>query len=322
MNQHFLEKVQPAPGFVPVNMASGANAGARFRMNLHHRLAIVFFKAAGTASDDPTLTLQQHNAAADGTSKALNFTRVDYKMGTLTSLAEFTTVIQASGNTFTDATLAEKQAIIVIDIKAEDLDINNGFEWLSASVADIGTNAQVGCLLYCPHEPRYAGGDMNRHFLEKFQIVSGFAPVDLSSSSGPVSDVVNLKNYGRVAAVLFAGVGTSNNDTTVTAKRSNGVAGTPANLTFRRIDVMQAVDIFGVDGYTEIANADADYTEATSGESQLIWVIDMKSEDLGTGYDSFALTVNDHGAAKLGGLLYFLHEPRYASDALPGAIAD
>ncbi|MBX3579905.1 MAG: hypothetical protein KF723_22105 [Rhizobiaceae bacterium] len=321
MNQHFLEKVQPAPGFVPVNMATGANTGKRFDMKNHGRCAVIFFKGAGNSAEDPTITLLQHNAADGGTSKALNFTRVDRKQGTLTSVAEFTTTNPDAGNTYTNSTLSEA-AIVVIDIKAEDLDIDGGFQWISANVADVGTNAQVGCVLYCPHEPRYGGGQMNQHFCEKFQIVAGFAPVDMAASSGPVSDVVSMKNYGRCAAVLFAGVGTSNNDTTVTAKQSALVAGSPANLNFNRIDVKQAVDIDDAPTFTQIANADHDYTSDTSGESQLIWVVDIKAEDLDEGKDSFALTVNDHGAAKLGGLLYFLHEPRYSKATMPGAIAD
>jgi hypothetical protein len=322
MNQHFLEKVQPAPGFVPVNMATGANTGKRFDMKNYGRCAIILFKGAGNAAEDPTITVYQHNAASAGQSKALNFTEVRHKIGTLASVGEFTTETQAAGNTFTKSTLGDGQAIVVIDIKAEDLDVDGGYEWISADVADVGTNSQVGCILYCPHEPRFGGGQMNQHFCEKFQIVAGFAPVDMSSGSGPTSDVVSLSKYGRCAAVLFAGVGTTSNDTTVTAKQSALVGGSPANLTFTRIDVKQAVDIDNAPSFTQIANADHDYTSDTSGESQLIWVVDVKAEDLDPGKDAFALTVNDHGAAKLGGLLYFLHEPRYAKATMPGAITD
>ena len=322
MNQHFLEKCQPAPGFVPVNMATGANTGKRFDMSTWHRCAIILFKGAGNAAEDPTITVLQHNAAADGTSKALNFTEVRHKTGTLASVAQFTTVTQAVGNTYTASALGDGQAIVVIDIKAEDLDTDGGFSYISADVADVGTNSQVGCIIYCPHEPRYGGGQMNQHFCEKFEIIAGFAPVDMSASSGPTSDVVSMKHFGRCAAVLFAGVGTNGQDTTVTAKQSALVGGTPANLTFTRIDIKQAVDIDNAPTFTPVANTDHDYVNTDSGESQYIWVVDVKAEDLDEGKDSFALTVNDHGAAKLGGLLYFLHEPRYGKATLPGAIAD
>ncbi len=160
MNQHFIEKNQIAQGFLPVAMNAGANSGDWVSMKNYGRCAIVFFKAVGTAGDDPTITLEQSTDVANSQSdaKALNFTHVYKKQAATNLLAvgQFTEVIQAAGNTFTHADLAEQAAIVVIDIKAEDLDIANGFDCVRASVADVGTNAQLGCLLYFLHEPRYA----------------------------------------------------------------------------------------------------------------------------------------------------------------------
>ncbi|MFA7279807.1 MAG: hypothetical protein WC100_06905 [Sterolibacterium sp.] len=164
MNQHFLEKTQIAQGFLPVNMQTGANAGDWVSMKNYGRLAIVFFKAAGTAGDDPTITIEQSTnvGGSPADAKELKFTRVDKKQAAtnLLAVAQFTTVTQAAGNTFTHADLAEQAAIIVIDIKAEDLDIDGGFDCVRASVADIGTNAQLGCLMYFLHEPRFASGTL------------------------------------------------------------------------------------------------------------------------------------------------------------------
>lgn len=163
MNQHFLEKVQIAQGFLPVAMNSGANAGDWVSLKGYNRCAIVFFKAAGTAGDDPTITvLQATNVAGSGTTKAVNFTRVDKKQAAsnLLAVGEFTTVTQAAGNTFTHADLAEQAAIVVIDIMAEDLDVDGGYTCIQASVADVGTNAQLGCLLYFLHDPREASGTL------------------------------------------------------------------------------------------------------------------------------------------------------------------
>lgn len=156
MNQHFLEKNQIAAGFVPVSMAT-APTEDWVSMKDYGRMAIVFFKAAGTAGDDPTLTLEQATAVAGTSAKALNFTRIDVKQGAdLFAVGEFTTIIQAAANTYTDDTSAEEQAIWVLDVKAEDLDVVGGFDCIRASISDIGTNAQLGCLLYLGHEPRYA----------------------------------------------------------------------------------------------------------------------------------------------------------------------
>ncbi|MFC5353549.1 hypothetical protein [Azospirillum himalayense] len=159
MNQHFLEKTQVVSGFVPVSMTS-AQTGDYVSLKDYGRCAIVFFAAAGTAGDDPTITLTQAQDVSGTGVKALNFTRIDVKQGTLTSVGTFTTVTQAAGNTYTDATSAEVQKIWVIDVMAEDLDIANGFDCLKAAISDVGTNAQIGCMLYFMHEPRYASGTL------------------------------------------------------------------------------------------------------------------------------------------------------------------
>ena len=78
------------------------------------------------------------------------------KQGTLTAVGTFTHNTQAAANTYTDATSAELAAIWVIELDGADLDATGGFDCVQASVADVGGNAQLGCLLYILTEPRYA----------------------------------------------------------------------------------------------------------------------------------------------------------------------
>jgi len=93
--------------------------------------------------------------------KALNFTRVDAKVGAQTGIGTFTTVTQAAGNTYTDAVSAEAQGLFVIDIQADDLDVDNGFDCVQVSIPDTGSaGAQIGCALYLLHEPRYAAATL------------------------------------------------------------------------------------------------------------------------------------------------------------------
>lgn len=165
MNQHFVEKNQIAQGFLPVLMNSGANAGDWVSLKNYGRVAIVFFKAVGTGGDDPVITLEQATDVSAGGAKALNITRVDKKQAATNLLAVGTFTKSTSDspasndtfstNTWTNSDLAEQAAIVVIDVKAEDLDIDGGFDCIRASIADVGTNAQLGCLLYILHEPRY-----------------------------------------------------------------------------------------------------------------------------------------------------------------------
>ena len=155
MNKLLLESLQIVSGFVPIDMKTGANTGDIVSMKGYRRLAVVFFKAAGTGGDDPTLTIEQMTDVSNSQSdnKALNFTTIYSKEGTQTSIGQWTKTTQAAANTYTNATLAEKQAIIVVEFKAEDLDIDNNFDCVRASVADVGTNAQLGCLLYLLGDP-------------------------------------------------------------------------------------------------------------------------------------------------------------------------
>lgn len=154
-NIHFVEKTQVQPSFMPVNMATGANAGAWFDMKMYGRCAVIFCAGVGTAAQDPTITLSQATTVSGTSTKALNFTRIDRKEATaLSGVGTFTTTTQAAANTYTTSGSANEQKLWVIDIKAEDLDIQNGFCCVQASVSDVGTNSQIGVCLYIGHEPR------------------------------------------------------------------------------------------------------------------------------------------------------------------------
>ena len=161
MGTPFVQNSQISSAFVPVDMQAGANTGDWVSMSDYNHLAIVFFKAAGTAGDDPTITISQATDNAGTSSKALNFTRIYTKQGTLSSVGTFTLATQSAGNTYTDATSAEAQGVWIIEFDAGDLDVANGFDHVQASVADVGSNAQLGCALYISTEPRYAASVAN-----------------------------------------------------------------------------------------------------------------------------------------------------------------
>lgn len=164
MNRHILEKGQFVSGIVPVALNTNPGSVSDYvSMKNYGRCAIVFFKGVGTAGDDPTITLLQAKTVAGGSAKALNITRVDKKQAAtnLLSTGPFVTSTSASPasndtfstDTWTNSDLAEQAALVVIDVKAEDLDIDNGFDCITATVGDVGTNAQLGCLFYFLHEP-------------------------------------------------------------------------------------------------------------------------------------------------------------------------
>lgn len=168
MDRHFVEKCQVVLGFKPVALNTAANNSDRVSMKGYGRCAVIFIKAVGTAGDDPTLTFKQAQDVGGTGEKALGVTRIDKKQAAtdLTAVGTFTksTSDSAASNdtfnttngTWTNSDLAEQAAIVIADIKAEDLDINNGFDCITCNVGDVGTNAQLGTLFFILHEPRNA----------------------------------------------------------------------------------------------------------------------------------------------------------------------
>lgn len=165
-NNLFVERNQICTAFVPVDMSSAANNGDWVSLKNFGRCSIVLFKAAGTAGDDPILTVRQATDVSGTSAKALNFTRVDSKVGTLTGVGSFTANSQTAANTYTDTVSAEAQGIFVIDITSDMLDVSNGFDCVQFQVPDIGSNAQLGCAFYILSEPRYGGGGLKSAIID------------------------------------------------------------------------------------------------------------------------------------------------------------
>lgn len=156
LNALLVEEAQIVAAIIPVDSQTGANTGDYVSLKNYERCTIIVYKAAGTAGDDPVITVTQAQDVSGTGVKALNFTRVDAKVGAQTGVGQFTTVTQASGNTYTDAVSAEAQGIFAIEFKAEDLDVNNGFDCLKVAIPDTGSaGAQILCALYVLRGAKY-----------------------------------------------------------------------------------------------------------------------------------------------------------------------
>ncbi len=166
----------------------------------------------------------------------------------------------------------------------------------------------------------------NSEFLEGGQIVMGFPPADVSASASQTADFVSLKNYQRVVAVFMAGAGVAGADSTVTLTQATAVAGTGEKaLNFTKIKVKQGASMAAIGTFTETTQTAANtYTSATSGESELIWAIEIKREDLdiANDFDCIRLSVADHTAYKCGTVFYILLDPIHSLGDSLTAIAD
>jgi hypothetical protein len=153
MNSLILERFQIVEGFPAVNLATAANNGDYVSLKHAARVAVVFTSGIGTAGEDPVLTIQQASDVSGTGAKALNIpTASAFKKQAATSLAAVAAWSSASGdvstNTLTNATSAEESALWVVEFTADELDVDNGFDCIRATVADVGTGAQTGYLFY------------------------------------------------------------------------------------------------------------------------------------------------------------------------------
>ncbi|MCW5695793.1 MAG: hypothetical protein KIS96_03550 [Bauldia sp.] len=165
-NNFLAEAVNLCQGFLPVDMAAGANDGDYISLKNYRRCAVILFKEPGVAGNDPVITLTQAlNVAGSGTTKPLTVQRVWKKQAATNLLAvgQYTKSTPAdpaandtfSTNTWTNSDLAEQAGIIIVEVMAEDLDIANGYDCFKAAIADVGTAGQVGALLYALYDPKF-----------------------------------------------------------------------------------------------------------------------------------------------------------------------
>lgn len=159
-----LDDIDLIEGFPCVDLQTAANTGDYVNVRDFDRLAVVFISGVGTAGDDPTLVLQQATSNAGGSVKDLNFT-VIYRKQAATSLASttaWTRTTQTAATSYTQTDAAEQSLIWVVEIDPASLDVANGFDYVRATVADVGGNAQPGYLFYIGRHGRYAQSPANK----------------------------------------------------------------------------------------------------------------------------------------------------------------
>lgn len=137
------------PNIVPVDTQTGANPGDYISLKNASGIAYVYFKAAGTANDDPVFTFRQAVDVAGTSVKDLAVITTHYQKQAATNLLStgtWTKVTQAAAATVTlNSTSAEQVGIYVFEISADQLDVDNGFDCVICNVADTGAaGAQLG----------------------------------------------------------------------------------------------------------------------------------------------------------------------------------
>ncbi len=167
LNTRLLESIDIVVGAAPADFNSAATVDWVSLKNYDGCL-VVLVKAAGTAGDDPSIILTQATDVSGTSSKALSaIRRIYYKVGTQTGVTTFSSIAvttatadvdTVSVNGATDLAADSVEALFVVDIRASDLDVDNGFDCISYTWddADVG-NTAYATILFIPYGARYPG---------------------------------------------------------------------------------------------------------------------------------------------------------------------
>lgn len=147
VNSYLAEDYKPLLVAGPVDLNTAAVAGSRVSMKGVESVAFVVAMGTSTAAV-VEFTLQQHNAPSAGTSKALPFNGpIYYKAGAAT---EYTKIEGDVFNPISTIALSTQFAadagIVIIEVRAPELDVNNGFAYASLNIADT-TAAKIGSVM-------------------------------------------------------------------------------------------------------------------------------------------------------------------------------
>lgn len=100
----------------------------------YERCAILILVKNATTVTGSAITVKQATSVGAGGEKALSFSKAyrNVDTGAADALSEFT----VTSDTFTTQAVNSKNAMYVIEVKAEDLDVNNGFDCIRAGTGD------------------------------------------------------------------------------------------------------------------------------------------------------------------------------------------
>lgn len=144
MERFLAEARVPKQVVGPISFSSAQTGNARVDMRNSKRVTFIISVGTSTTATGGTYTIQQSNAASSGTTKVCAVSNPYYtKIGAATS---FTRVDPGSATSLYDlfASIGDSAAVVVIEVLAEDLDVEGGFGWVSldtgaAGVAKLGS---------------------------------------------------------------------------------------------------------------------------------------------------------------------------------------
>lgn len=158
---------------------------------------------------------------------------------------------------------------------------------------------------------------------EMVRVVPAIAPQ--TGGSARSGDWVSLKGFDGVMIVVHIAMGNAAT-TAITVDKAQDVSGgtNSDGITVNR--VFKHTGAIGADiAYSAVAAA-ASFTSSSTGSGQDVYLLDIRAEELGEGYDCVQLELGASNAANLVSAEYILYGPRYSGSPNAGfpinAVAD
>lgn len=147
LNAMLTEQVKPVIGLDPVTPST--STPDYVSLKYFERICIVILVKNATTVTGSAITVKQASAVAGTGEKAVSFTKAYRNVDTGAAGGDVLSEFAVSSDTFTTQAVNSKNAMYVIEIKAEDLDVNNGFDCIRAGTGDgTATTITVLYLLY------------------------------------------------------------------------------------------------------------------------------------------------------------------------------
>jgi hypothetical protein len=153
INLRLDEGVFRVPATSMVALTSTAGDGTYVSLKNYDRVRINIDVLNASTVTGGVVTLKQATAVAGTSEKALAFTRMLADTDVAASVVYFETAV--TSNTFTTNTTNSKRLSYIIDVKASDLDVANGFDCIRVDV-DSMANA-IGLVSYDLYGAKFSG---------------------------------------------------------------------------------------------------------------------------------------------------------------------
>jgi len=159
-----LEDVMVAPNILISDVNASAATGDIVSLKNYRKCNVMVYFAAGTATTgDLTVTLQQTTDVSNSLSDAKNLAvlqtgRIYTKQAAtaLTSVTGWTAETQTAAATYTSTTSGEQVGLWAFEVRADDLDVDNGFDCIRANIGATTSSKYVSSW-YVLSDPVYPG---------------------------------------------------------------------------------------------------------------------------------------------------------------------